>query len=488
MLLDRDKIRDEAKREVRDARLERDENVKKTEEFTKGRITDIAQHFEKESEENARRLSKSRADENLELRRQLKDISDLKRQDLIGRAIGRREAIKDFERAQKFKEETIVKNYEAELARKDDQIQNVEKRYAFENYENLAEQEDFYRDVIRRKEQEKFDQKMSLQKAHERARDELKKQNEIEKEKYSERLESQADRLNEARKEALKSQSEAFQTTLKNQRTSLDQQIEQLKKSKEELRNSGDIALISPSAERALRKAINEENEKTIEVQEERMKDLAESIREGYQDRLADTVDESKRNMRLLHQENIRARDSNRSEFIHFIAEIKEDVENKLNEQERQHRKITEAVKRAHTRDLRDLRRQYNDVLNAREIQNETRIREVRKESEFEKRMLQRKLSEDHRIAIRDLEDKMEEQKIQYDTIIEGLKRDMEKSTHEARKYARTELETQQKFYERQIAQLKQQHDERERVLVENFEEELEETRRANARLIRSQS
>ena len=133
-------------------------------------------------------------------------------------------------------------------------------------------------------------------------------------------------------------------------------------------------------------------------------------------------------------------------------------------------------------------RRHYEDVIQDLKNDANARIASMRQDYEFNSKMAQKAFSARQNELIREYEKKLADQKSESDVQIADLKSALAVSQREADRRTRQALEEQSKGYEQRIAQNEFQTKERERVISQNYQDELEKVKRSNALLIQKKS
>lgn len=471
---------------INDSQIDAKNRISKAESNSDNKYQELAERLNYRAVEDARKTSESRANETYQLRKQIGALSDLNSQNNKGHAEGREEAIKEHETETALRENTIINRYEDELSKQKGLINDAERRLNEKNIEALREKDGFYSKVLNDGTVEHHQDKKDLLKTFELDRKMSEVQLKKEKENSDRQLLSQADNLARAREEALKAQSNSYQKTLTNQSQQYKDEMRQLETANRTLRTTEDVALISPAAENAVRNSIERQHEKVLNQLKETADRRSESQREAFQANFDELDAKNRDQFRRMQYDHVSMRDGDRSVFNRHVAEITENSQENTLRQEDAHQRTTLSMQKTQSRDLGKLRQEYEDVLSARQIESESRNRESLDQVQFEKRMMQRDYAMEQRSMIRNYEKKLQDQREEYQSVIDELKLDMEKVNRQAQKSKMDEVQAQQKAHERQMTQLEQQQKERERVLIENYETELDNARKAHARIIRS--
>ena len=119
-----------------------------------------------------------------------------------------------------------------------------------------------------------------------------------------------------------------------------------------------------------------------------------------------------------------------------------------------------------------------------RDMDNATRLQEIRTQAEFEKRGMRREYQAQTADLIRGYEKKLADQKVESTEQLRDLKAKLDSQGREQDRRLKQVLADQARSYEHRLAESEAQARDRERMYARNHEEELDKVKKANALLL----
>ncbi|MGZ3688250.1 MAG: hypothetical protein ACXVBW_08110, partial [Bdellovibrionota bacterium] len=154
-----------------------------------------------------------------------------------------------------------------------------------------------------------------------------------------------------------------------------------------------------------------------------------------------------------------------------------------LRGQEQQHGREDDALTRNFGVMMERQKREYEAMLEQQRAAFSDKIAGNRQDADFNYKMAMRQSSLRMSDMAQSYERKMADAKVQADIRYDDLKTQAQQDLREEQRRGKLELEGQAKGYEQRIAQLQAQQEEHERYISQNFNDEIERQKRANALL-----
>jgi hypothetical protein len=145
-------------------------------------------------------------------------------------------------------------------------------------------------------------------------------------------------------------------------------------------------------------------------------------------------------------------------------------------------------MNRNYSRLLARKSQEHEDALSVTRDDAANRIAEIRQEADFNAKMAQRSFSLRQNELIREYEKKLADQKTDYESRLDDLKSQSQANTRDVERKLKNELEAQTRASDQRLAQVEATNKERERYLTQNFQDEIEKVKRSNALLIQKKS
>jgi hypothetical protein len=345
-----------------------------------------------------------------------------------------------------------------------------------------------YTDIIRNTDQSHASELQNLERSFDAYSSQVQKKQQEESARRDEVLNNQIQAMGEEKETALINQAKNYQTSANVQREQDQDTIKELEKSVQKTKTSEDISSVSPAAEENIRKKISKGYEKTLrtardqqnQIQEEmygRHREEINEAREGYQSALT----------RANHEfESLQSRQS--KEFFGSMVENEMDTNSKLQEKEAQSDRQAESLHRHYSRLLDRQKRGYEDAFDANRIIAQNKVNDVRQESELALRVAHKDYVSKANLIVKDYEKKLADQKETYENKLDDIRTKNSMELHNSEIKQKLELETQAKGYDQKLAQIQVQAKERERVISQNFQDELDRTKRAYELVLQKKS
>ncbi len=429
--------------------------------------------------EKVRSLEAQQAEEVRALRDQVSDLNEYNSS--IGKQHSEELAKYARENANTARTENkrLNDSYNETLQKLKNDFNQVEERYAHRGDELTRQKEEKLTQVIKNQNKENSDRIRVIEKQFNdeiQAADQSKRASEKQMSDRTDRLLAQAE---EQRTASLEKQNQTFQNTMNREKKESDEQINLLQKTLQHQRTSPDLNDISPSAEAALRKTLIQEYEKSLNSETERNKNTEEHLQRTYREAYQQALQDSKDRETELFAQKTRDDIMQRGRLMESMNETEYVTSAKIRDQEAQHSREKDNLYRRFNSTLERQKREFNQIFSADRSYTDNRIAELQNDSNASTRNAIRIANTKQNELIHDYEKRLVEQKEDSDVKLEETKVQAQVDLRELERRSKHELELQAKSYEQRIAQIEIQNKERERYAAQNYQDELDRTRRA---------
>jgi hypothetical protein len=440
------------------------------------------------SEDDAREMRNSHALESAQLRKQIQDLEDVDRQTLHGYNEGKAAAIREYENDVRDRQKINDDATTAELNNYREKSRAMNRYYNELNDRNLKNQGMEMTQLLNKQTEEAHQDRRQLEETFQldRKQNELHQKNERE---YMNRvLEQRADQAAEDRQHALDVQGQTYGEAYDNLSKQSAAREASLQASLQEAHTSADPSVISPAAEQAVRDATGKQYQKTMDADDKRKRGEIDSLRQNFHDRYNDLLADKRQTETRMAMNQSLQRHEDQAAYLDSVVELTNDRDESIRNKEAEHQRASDALTHDHARVLDQQRREYDDIVQNLKNDASDRLTAQRQESAFNAKMAQKAFSSRQNELIRDYEKKLADQKDQYESELGDVKSELATTQRESERRTAHALEEQSKGYEQRIAQLEFQNKERERLVSQNYQDELEKVKRSNALLIQKKS
>lgn len=436
------------------------------------------------SQGDARRLQASHDEQTADLRDQLSRLVNADKDYAKEKGQARADAIK--EHADEFRTYQHLQDDRNTLERDDlkrqltENSRNLNRR----NAEMVAAKDTFYTKTMARQAGDAHADAVDARNAFQRDHDQLEGQLHQEHERADQTTERLLGDSEQRHSNALAAQALAGNEALKRQKQSDGEQNRRLEQQLEQKTAARSTADISPAAEERSRQSFLREYTKTSDAERARNDDLVASLQRNQRERYNELLEAKATNETTLNRRAAGDRDEARAALMDGLQEAQVDKESALRNSDHTHQSEVDSLSRNHASTLEHQRRDYETMIQQLRDDAVAKQSALRQESDFNSRMATRAFSARQNELIREYEKKLTDQKSDYDGQIDDLKTNTQQSLHEKDRAGRQAIEEQGRSYEQRLAQLEAQHKERERLISQNYSDELEKVKRSNALLI----
>jgi hypothetical protein len=430
----------------------------------------------------------SRVRENSELRDRIGELIEDDRTKMNARARADSLNRDQLERELSLREKALQTSHQDELNKAKYDADTAEARYAAKNSENIRERDAYYAGVVRNQSEANNNQTHENEAAYERALGEqrliMKKQND--------NNEFQLQRLHEkedlARTQALENQAAINRNDLARQKTDYESQVDRLNNEIHDRDRRGADGKGPATLEQRIYNNLTEKYEKTSREQVARDTRRTDHLANNYRERLQKLNQDHQNQLTETQRQFAAERSADNRAFVDQSFEMEQASKLALDTKDQESSRQNEEIRRTYGNMIDRQRRDYENILQQSRDDASTRLKSLRQDSDFSSKMAQRNFTLQQNEMIRAYEKKMAEQKNHYEDQIDTLKNQITVATHEGERRMQRALDDQQRGYEQKIAQMEYQNKERERILTQNYEDQIDKIKRANALLIQKKS
>jgi len=414
-----------------------------------------------------------------ELQNKLNELSFVSVPYVKEKGEGRQEAIRDMEQEWRQREKHVNQAYKEEKDGLRRQITNSQNYSSMKNLEELANKDKFYNKLLKDEKADDYYQQESLHKMWRDDRDNLNAKNKSDNELSERRISKTLQNAKEDAARNYGSLAERSNQTMKDQKALSDAHIGALKTQLGEFR---DKAGEDNNIEDRMRNGLIKNYEKTLAAEKDKNEKNSEQIKQSYSGRLMNVQQKAMREKTQVHKDAVATIQEEREKFIESFSDTRAAKEDTMIRLKDQHERELDNVSKNFTRVMEKQRDHYDDLLGS--MRNETRdeIASVRREGDFKLKMAYRDYAMNTGASVRKYEKKISDLRDTYEVTLNQTKEEMESKLREQNKAHQRELEAQSKGYEFQLAQLEQSNKENMATLTENYNEQLDDVRRASSK------
>lgn len=429
----------------------------------------------------------ARASRNLELqplREQVMETAEMKRKSQGQWNNARVDAIRELESDwnMKYTNQTLSHDLEKQKLRQNNS--ETERNFGNKLGGIIKERDSEVSKMISEQNLEHRSELSNSAKEYNRSLDHLKLQADRDKRLAGELLNREREQASERQSRNLEKQSATYQTTIANQRQNQQAQIENLERVLNNKNTTDNPGEISAAAEQAVRGAVTRQYDKVFQAEADRDARARDHLHESYQAKLSDTVQDKHTTTAALNRRNLSEQALMRDTFIQHVADVEDNKRQMLDLANASNQKMADSTLRGNERGLNEVRRHYEDLIASRDMENGTRLQDVKTQSEFEKRSMRREFSSQTADMIRSYEKKINDQKVVSEDQLRDMKAKLDSEMRERDRFLKQAMADQARSYEHRIAAHEAQSKDREKVLARNQEEEIDKVKKANALLL----
>ncbi|MDR3608415.1 MAG: hypothetical protein P4M08_13685 [Oligoflexia bacterium] len=305
---------------------------------------------------------------------------------------------------------------------------------------------------------------------------------------HEQQIERMAKNSNEEMQKSLDSQANAYRQRMADQETRNSAQTDRLQNQIKMQTTSTDGSQVSPAYADALRKNLTTEYEKRHQANIDRMQSKHDETLESYNRKLAEIQYEKEKRITDLHTQHELENQQERTSFMDHVNNLEQDRELTQRRAAADSNRQATTMTKDHAHALEKQRQDYDQLFSDTRADAQRRISEVTQKAEFDSKMAQRGFAQRENELIRDHQKQMAEQKTAYDDQINEMKAQFGTATRDIERRNKQNMEDQARGYEQRIQQLEFQSKERERMISENYQDQIEKMKRSDALLRQKKS
>ncbi len=426
----------------------------------------------------------SRGRETDDLRMQLKDATETKRQAISGWNAGREKAIRDYEHDFHTQMSSVQTSNAVEKEKMKRESARVERFYD-QGYKNLLrEKNEEIASKLAKANGDARGRELDLQKQFEIMDKQMKNMRVNDDSRSERRFEEQQELVHNQYDKAYANQSERYKEELAERKAQADAQIQQLKAENSELKSTDDVGKISAAAEEALRKQMTEKYEKSLQEDVARNRRATDEIYGDYRDLVKQSTKDQRDQAVDLTRKFMREENDLKNNLGSHIEELDKQRKDAIFEQQNRLADTREKLEKQHIKQTRNLSQGYEDMQKTRDEENHYRIRTAVEQNEFEKKQLRRELNARVQDTIRSYEKKLADQKMELTDRIEAVTKELQDTRATHNREMQKALDDQARSYDHRLAEAEAHFKNREKQMAQMNEENLEKLKNTNARLL----
>jgi len=388
---------------------------------------------------------------------------------------------KNTERDHQFQHEIqqINQSYQTQREKMSQDVKDGDKLNNNLYQEALTDRERHHTELFKNQNREHTQELANLEKSIARYKDNVDHISKGEESRRDQVLSNEITQSSLDKEKSLQSQAKNYQTVLTEQRKNDQDSLSQMQASIQKAKTTADINLVSPAAEEAMRKSLSKNFEKTFSTEREKHQQVTGALYEQKRGELTEAKDDYQNQLAKANREFVRSQASDRAEYYNTILDSEYDTNYKIQDKDSQNSRQTEALHHHYARLLDKQKKDYDNAYDTSRITAQNSINELRQDSEIALRMAHKEYASKSSIMAKDFEKKLAEQKENYEIKLDDTKTQAATDIRATELKGKIDMENQAKTYETKLAQNQAQSKERERTISQNFQDELDRTRRA---------
>jgi hypothetical protein len=464
-----------------DAKRDMDNLQSHSDRATEQRLTKMAESTKQRIDDNAKQLRESNDGQTHELRAQLRDLLSAENNYVKERGQGKLDAIREYEDENRAQSRRVDEAHAQEIKKFQAQAEATDAHHAQNTESNLHERDAYFTNLLAKKAAESREEQQTISQRYESAFKEAEHRSRKERQYGQERIEQVAHNASEERAEALQNQALVYQKNIATQRELDRDTVSVLQKELDRKNAPTEDIDISPAVENVVRRSLVKQYEKNHNAEIERNKRANESIHRTYSEKFQTAEQEHKN--QLAMQNNLHQNEAHQAEirFVEHIADTQANKDQSLRTAHEDNEREIETMARSYSQSTLRQRNDYDLIIQNLRDDASSRINTARQEAEFAMKTQQRASSARENELIRGYEKKLADQKTEYETRLDDVKIESAQKLRETERRDKQTYDDQGRGYEQRITQLEEQHKERERIVTQNFEEQLDKVKRSNA-------
>ncbi|MGK5082154.1 hypothetical protein WDW37_02530 [Bdellovibrionota bacterium FG-1] len=431
-------------------------------------------------EDLTQKMTQTNAEQTTALRDQMKDLVASEGVYVKEKGQGTADAVKEYNDEWRAKLEIEQDSHAREMDRTRQKIKETENYFTASNGRNTKEKDTRFAALMSKVGNENHEQQKDIISRYEKSNLDLESRMKNDRVKAQDQLETALTGVNEQRHVALQNQAKVFRESTEASNITANDKVQRLEKELQRKATVQDTSEVTPAVENAVRKSITKEYDKTMNAETERSRRALEQMRNNYSDRMHTTDEEHTQVLTKQERDNLLTRQQEIGRFREHASAVELEKEEAIRNRDYDHSRETEGMNRSFSQMNQRQRNEFETMIQAVRDDAATKMGAFRQEADFQSKMAHRNFASKQNETIREYDKKIADQKIDYDERIDELRSQLQLTQREGERKVRTGLEDQSRQYEQRIAQLLAQHEEKERSMTQNFQEEIEKVRRSH--------
>ena len=473
--------RHDSERVLKGAKDDTDNRILHQELALNQRISESQRNQTRKLETEAKELRDAAEGQTRKLRDQLSDLVSAESNYVKERGQGRSDAIREYEDDWRTRERLMQENREQEVEKFQEMSKRAEDHSFHLNDRNLHERNDYFTHLLARTTSENRETTKDIEKRYAEANNQIEKRMKGDSSIAQKHLEESLHDAFSQRDHALQNQALAYETTLENQRSMDGDKIKSLEGDIHRRMASKDAKEIPPEIEDAIRNKVSIQFDQSLTAEQNRNKRVISDMYRSNTDKLRTSQEDSDRLLRELTHKATRDVHQANSKILETAVEAEYEKNQAIRTVEQDEARQRESLARLYGQSTNRQKAEYEVMMQNMRDDASVRIQSLQQEYDFNTKIAQRSFSAKQNELIRDTEKKLTDQKLEFDGKHEVMRLQMQQGQSEADRKLKTSLEEQAKSYDQRIAMMQAQQKERERSIAQNYEDEIEKVKRANA-------
>jgi hypothetical protein len=427
------------------------------------------------------RQNRSHEDESRELRTQVKNLLQAEKEYGKEQGQGRTDARREIENDAKLRD-TLIQNANSDRVEKLKRDNELIERVGNEKLTDALHERDLETvNLLRQANNERHGSDQMHEKNFSQFVQQRKILEDNEAKNHERQINTVVENLNEESARSLGHQASAYKSQLSDKEAQSAATIARLQKAIDTQRTSTDGSQVSPAYAEALRQSLTQEYEKLHQANVERMQEKNNELLQNYGKKLADVTQDKEQTVTRLNTQHQLENHQEQAMFTDHVTELEQNQLLSKRQFDAQSDRTLTNLNRNHSQVLDKQRQSYEQTLFETRNEAQQRIMDTNQKAGFDSKMAQRNFAQRENELIHTYEKKLADQKNLSEDQIGELKAQFTQTTHEAERRSKQMLDEQARGYEQRIQALEFQSKERERIVSENYQDQIEKMKRANA-------
>lgn len=468
---------------IDDAKRDMDNLKSHSERATEQRLTKDGDSAKRRAEENAKAQRESGTNQTRELRAQVRDLLSSENLYMKERGQGKVDAVREYEDENRAQARRVDEAHAQEVKKLQIQAEAVDSHNTENAESNLHERDTYFTNLLAKKAAESREDQQAISQRYEAAFKEAEIRGRKERQYAQDRIEQTSRNASEDRATALQNQALVYQKNIETQRQLDKDAVSILQKELNQKNAPAEETDISPAVENVVRRSIVKQYEKSLNAEIERNQRANDAIKRTSAERFQTVESEHKSQLTMQNMAHQAEKHQNEARFIDHVTDTEASKNQVLRTAHQDNERELEIMARAYSQSTQRQRNDYDVIVQTLRDDASSRVNTVRQEAEFAMKTQHRATAVRENELIRGYEKKLADQKTEYETRLDDVKIEAAQKLRELERRDKQIYDDQGRAYDQRISQLEAQQKERERIVTQNFEDQLDKVKRSNALL-----